>query len=340
MFWSPPYQHLNTYFPVRFLQKYYKLAVAHRNIHLVLNANLTHFETNNGVVTGAHVSSVSGVRNTFRARTFVLAAGGIENSRLLLWSNVVSKGELIKNDHALGRYWMEHPHFTLGHGFVANGILENTDRSQRRRLFIAPTRSTQKRFDILNCGLRVDKMKSGQREVIDDFVSVAPKMGQNIRRLFDQGDIHSVRVRAAWEQEPTIANAVTLSDEVDAVGTPRINLHWQKNERDLRTARVTAKLFGEYIARKNLGRLRLNPWVLGDGDYPDDDELGGNHHMGGTRMAKSHDRGVVDSNCKVFDQKNLYVAGSSVFPSGGHCNPTLTIVQLSVRLGKHIASVV
>jgi choline dehydrogenase-like flavoprotein len=76
--------------------------------------------------------------------------------------------------------------------------------------------------------------------------------------------------------------------------------------------------------------------VLGEDDFPEDDELGGFHHMGGTRMATSPARGIVDRNCKVFEQDNLYVAGSSVFPSGGHANPTLTIIQLALRLGDHL----
>ena len=58
--------------------------------------------------------------------------------------------------------------------------------------------------------------------------------------------------------------------------------------------------------------------------------------MGGTRMAHTVQKGVVDSNCRVFGQSNLYVAGSSVYPSGGAANPTLTIVQLSLRLAEHL----
>ena len=49
--------------------------------------------------------------------------------------------------------------------------------------------------------------------------------------------------------------------------------------------------------------------------------------------------GIVDGNCKVFGQENLYVAGSSVFPTGGYCNPTLSIVQLALRLGGHLRAI-
>ena len=63
----------------------------------------------------------------------------------------------------------------------------------------------------------------------------------------------------------------------------------------------------------------------------------GHHHMGTTRMAETASAGVVDRNHKVFGSKNLYMAGSSVFSTGGHVPPTLTIVALSIRLAEHLA---
>jgi hypothetical protein len=76
--------------------------------------------------------------------------------------------------------------------------------------------------------------------------------------------------------------------------------------------------------------------VLGRGSFPTDDEIKGNHHMGGTRMSSSPATGVVDADCKVHGLSNLYVAGSSVFPSSGAANPTLTIVQLALRLADRL----
>jgi choline dehydrogenase-like flavoprotein len=45
---------------------------------------------------------------------------------------------------------------------------------------------------------------------------------------------------------------------------------------------------------------------------------------------------VVDRDCKVHGIRNLFIAGSSVFPTGGHANPTATIAALAIRLADHV----
>ena len=62
----------------------------------------------------------------------------------------------------------------------------------------------------------------------------------------------------------------------------------------------------------------------------------GKHHMGTTPMHRDPACGVVDENSRVHGIGNLFVAGSSVFPTSGYVNPTLTIVALAIRLAEHI----
>jgi choline dehydrogenase-like flavoprotein len=119
---------------------------------------------------------------------------------------------------------------------------------------------------------------------------------------------------------------------------PRVRLAWRKGERVYRTARVAALALAGEMASSDSGRLRIASWLLDSSPSPEDDWIGGRHHMGGTRMAVSPAEGVVDGDARVFGTSNLYIAGSSVFPSSGHANPTLTLVQLSLRLAKLLNS--
>jgi choline dehydrogenase-like flavoprotein len=134
-----------------------------------------------------------------------------------------------------------------------------------------------------------------------------------------------------------------LDRETDRFGIPRPILKWRRSALDKKTFRSVALTLGAYFAGGNNARLKLHDWLLserlvfncdGEADCP-----GGYHHLGGTRMAATSNNGVVDADARVFGTKNLFVAGSSVFPSGGFCNPTLTIVQLALRLGEHLGAV-
>ena len=63
---------------------------------------------------------------------------------------------------------------------------------------------------------------------------------------------------------------------------------------------------------------------------------GGGHVMGTTKMSYSSENGIVDKNLKHHKIDNLFITGSSVFPSGGAVGPTFTIIGLSIRLAKYL----
>ena len=315
--------------PVKFGQKYKEELINSKSIFLCLNANVTCVNTNGSQVTNIDVQNYDGVKIKVHARNYVIATGGIENSRLLLWSNQKSNGQLVKKESPLGAYWMEHPHFEIG-----SAILD-LDSSKK---FYSLDPEKQKNLGLLNCGLRLQPENySGTRKMIADLACTAPKLAVWSANKLGKNLFCGASLRAAWEQEPIKENCIKLSaTEVDQFGVPRTELHWQKTKKDIRTVRDTAVQLGKYLIASKNGRIKLHDWVINDGKFPDYDWLGGFHHMGGTRMAADSVHGVVDKNCKVFGQKNLYVTGSSVFPSGGHANPTLSIVQLSTRLADHL----
>ena len=159
-----------------------------------------------------------------------------------------------------------------------------------------------------------------------------------IAKLVDKNFVCGIKFRAAWEQSPADMSSVSLTNKTDRFGISQANLTWIKNTLDRKTIKESIKVFNEWFLNDDIGRIQLDNWLVNDLNYPENDELGGQHHMGGTRMSDNSKYGVVDKNCKVFGSKNLYIAGSSIFVTGGHNNPTLPIVQFSLRLSEHIKS--
>jgi choline dehydrogenase-like flavoprotein len=65
---------------------------------------------------------------------------------------------------------------------------------------------------------------------------------------------------------------------------------------------------------------------------------GAGHIMGTCRMGTDRKSSVVDSDCCTHDHRNLFIAGSSVFPTCGSPNPTLTLAALALRTAQHISA--
>jgi len=134
------------------------------------------------------------------------------------------------------------------------------------------------------------------------------------------------------EQPPDPDSRIVLGAARDRLGSPLPELRWQVGEMEFAAGRRTLELVGQ--AFSDLGRV-VSLWDQGF-ERPTI-VTGGWHHMGTTAMSRAATSGVVDQNCRVHGVPNLYVAGSSVFPTCGYANPTLTIVALAVRLGRHLA---
>jgi choline dehydrogenase-like flavoprotein len=153
------------------------------------------------------------------------------------------------------------------------------------------------------------------------------------------GEPRGLAVFAQTEQAPDPASRVHLVDERDALGMRRIALDWRLGDLDRRSIRAMTQCFASEFARLDLGRVQLSEWIREeDGGWSG--SMGfGHHHCGTTRMAHSPRTGVVNSQCRLHEVENLYVAGSSVFPTNGFANPTFTIVALSLRLADHLQRV-
>lgn len=330
--------------PVRFGEKYDEDITASDSIVLCLNCNLTRTTVSGGAVSSITVENYEGQRTELKARIFILACGGIDNSRLLLWCNAASDGALLKAQaDRVGRYWCEHHFAKIGDAIVESGFVRPPDDSDgpagAAMTFISLTPRKIEESGLLSCGMRLLPSRGGEaKALVEDLACVAPTWANRAYGALVDGSLCAHALSVTAEQEPRFDNRVALGNNRDRFGIPEVQLHWRRSELDMRTMREAAKTLAIYLAAQDIGRARLEPWVLGEADYPEDVEIAGYHHMGGTRMSDDPASGVVDRNCRLHGMANLYVAGSSVFPSGGHTTPTTTIVQMALRLADHLAA--
>jgi choline dehydrogenase-like flavoprotein len=133
------------------------------------------------------------------------------------------------------------------------------------------------------------------------------------------------------EQIPQAASRVALTDKVDALGMPRLRVDWRYCQEDIDSIRRTLDLLANEFAQSGTARFDYNRDTLEEdimrfGAY-------GGHHIGTARMGTDVRTSVVNLDCQLHSVRNLFVAGSAVFPTSGQANPTLTLIALSLRLG-------
>jgi choline dehydrogenase-like flavoprotein len=331
--------------PTRFGPKYRAELEASQRIVTCLNANVIDLVLDDG---GAAVrEAVCRAYNrpdtfTVRARFFVVALGGLENPRFLLNANRQRSAGLGNENDLVGRYFLEHLHAPVGPMVLRE--------AQPNMLIYTPSRAMRDAEGVLNFGLRLtpifppapgspeaEKIPAACGDPLTDVVA-AELAGNPIWCPGRGGEAFLVA-----EQALNPESRVMLGTERDAFGLRKIALKWTLSDIDFRTLRTAAVHLASLMATRDVGRMKLKDWLLSDDPAPDvslDDLQGGNHHMGTTRMSDDARTGVVDRDSRVHSVANLYIGGSSVFASGGHANPTYTIVQLALRLGDHLGGLI
>lgn len=324
--------------PVKFSDKYEDVVATSSLVNVALRTAVTALHAEDGRVSRIDIVGADGQARSMAPQQVVLAGGGIENSRLLLWSNEVSGQRVVADPTPLGRFWMEHPHDNVGVAMLEEGL--NRVPLWNGALAIGAEPELLRAHGALNTVVRLHPWVGGdlEEEIKHQICLLAPELLPVVNQVAGTRGTCGKSVRIATEQLPDFDNRVALSETLrDSFGAPKAHLYWRKTERDYRTVKVAFELVGTYLARSGLGMARASDHLIDMVNGPNDAITGGHHHMGGTRMSATSAEGVVDRDLRIHGMSNAYVAGSSVFVRGGHANPTLTIVQLSLRLGEHLA---
>lgn len=328
-----------------------------------------------GRVRSIEARSLDGSTLTIRADEFVFACGGLENARLLLASRDRQPAGIGNQHDQVGRCFMDHPRAVYGKVHVPESVQLRALRGRplpdgKLQIGIGLSAQAQRRERLLNHYVTLELQTSGYAEARYQAMVQTAKVLLRRGHAGSRWDFKSMRVRDLpnmmyllspkelmphfayrafvtardWlprkprpqtyivvyfcEQPPDAASRVTLAAERDALGVPRLSLDWRIQPEVHRSIHRMQELLAVQLAQQGLGRLEPGS---GEIRYTD-----ASHHMGTTRMSADPRRGVVDADCRVHGVGNLYMAGSSVFPAAGHANPTISLVALALRLGRHL----
>jgi choline dehydrogenase-like flavoprotein len=408
--WPPRHVcHLGADISVAFLERWStesRLALVHQErierserITLCLNSTVIDLDLGDGgrAVERVVVAGPDG-RSIVKARNVILAAGGIETTRLLLAVQRRWADHFGGTGGPLGRYYMGHIS-----GKIASIVfdepaaiadfdfeLDTTGTYVRRRFMLSA--AAQQAHGLLNAAFWPDNPpfydpRHHSSVLSAVFLALAlPPIGRRILseaiRIIHVGpkphdfDAHIVNVllgapRGAWdilkivrdrfltrprkpgflvrnrdgryalhyhsEQEPNPDSRVVLADETDRFGLPRVAIDLRYTEGDVHSVIGSHQVLDSALRASAAGRLEY--W------YPQNQLAGrvlaqasdGFHQVGTTRMGQNRKDSVVDTNLKVHDVANLYVASSSVFPTTGQANSTYLATALAVRLAHHLS---
>jgi choline dehydrogenase-like flavoprotein len=135
------------------------------------------------------------------------------------------------------------------------------------------------------------------------------------------------------EQAPHRDNRILLGSERDVLGMRKYAVDWRWHDEDVAATMRAQEVFARELRRAGWGEFT----IARVDDQPVVRSYSSSHFMGTTRMSSDPRQGVVDENCAVHGTPNLFIAASSVFPTGGFANVTLTTMALAMRVADHVA---
>jgi len=282
-------------------------------VDVILNASMLEIDHGNGVVNGLRVASMDdetpprkATEFAVKADVYVLACGAVANARQLLLSNAGNEYDQV------GRYFMGHPLVTSQVVTIKHPYLSNAESR------LMEGRTPKGPWEDPN-GVKV----AGR---------FSPNADQQAKLGIGSCWFWSGGGRYYFEIASNPDNRVTLADTLDLVfGQRQTKITWDLGPLDEATYNQSTQLFKTAVNDRG-GDVAFQSW-----ESVKSQAIINGHHIGTTRMSSDPTQGVVDANLKVHSLDNLYVAGSSVFPSAGISNPTFTIITLSIRLAEHLS---
>jgi choline dehydrogenase-like flavoprotein len=305
----------------------------------LLNANVTGIRLTPDArrVDRLDAATLTGKRFAVKPRITVLACGGMENARLLLASNDVMAGGIGNGNDLVGRFFADNPiprdvatlvsfagplapyygnNLALAKGPILRATFSPATAFRRTRQVAGSLTTVEQPVELDDTGKAA-------------VITTALALG------VDASNAKAYSLGCGMELPPDPERRLTLTGEKDQLGLPRLKLNMHMTEADFTPYHDTLRELGRQLLASGAGMLKINRRETWSGNMD-----WGNHHLGTTRMHDDPKQGVVNADGQVHGVGNLYVAGSSVFPTYGASNPTLNLVALTLRLADHLKKAV
>jgi choline dehydrogenase-like flavoprotein len=312
--------------------------VPHLDVYLHANVTGLRLAPNAASLHHLDVATLTGKRFTVKPRYAVVALGGIENARLLLASNDVMMPGVGNQNGLVGRFFADHPipgntaTIVVFNGNIAPYYQRpyNASATQIIRAAFSPTEPFKRERRVLGA------LATIENEIQLDAVGQAAVATTAAALGVDATNMRAYTVGCGLEVAPDPYRRLTLSSERDRLGMPRLQLNMRVSDQDFAHYHTTMLELGRQLLAAKSGMLRINRTTRAEWMSVMD---WGNHHMGSTRMHTDPKQGVVDANSQIHGIANVYVAGSSIFPTYSASNPTMNSIALTLRLADHLRKV-
>jgi choline dehydrogenase-like flavoprotein len=341
--------------PTRLGQKYGDAIKKSNNIHLYTYAHVTEITANESAtsIEQLTVKNFAGKTHTVKAKYYILACNTIQNARLLLAACPQTPKGLGNDNDLVGRFFMEHLEVQSAWLHLPNPdpmklyLFQGSGTRMRCELGIRPDVQAQYRMLNGTCSFFPWELAKDMTPAIKMWSSEDPRKNEETMKSMWSSHETTMAKKATGfkvfelktriEQAPNPDSRITLTNDKDALGTPRAKLHWLLTPFEKYSMRTLYELIGQQLGAANIGRIQLMDYLRDPDNHSWPDTTGGGwHHMGTTRMSDDPKTGVIDPNNKLHGVSNLYIAGASAFVTAAAPNPTLTITALSLRLSAHL----
>lgn len=339
--------------------------------HLIVNACVDQIHVRSDTKKISHISIVNqaGYQRHIRPTYTVLAAGGLENVRIMLRSALASECLRETELPALGHYYQDHIGYygakmtpinlTLFRKIFSTKLISG--KKVQPKIFLSKRAQSSKKLLNVTANIGIEQSTLSATNLIKEIynsetilqkitlakrsalliLSSLPEVISALYSLFIRKQIHIPKnadffLIANCESPPLRSSKITLSSEKDRYGYDKALVHWVLDDRSKDSLEYYFVAAKKELELAGVAYLKIMPCLFSETEEWKNHSYSLYHHMGATRMSHSSKDGVVDANCKVHSVANLYIAGTSVLPTSSASNPTYTAIALAIRLADHL----